>query len=208
MNLSLEQLKDIAIMLSFQHHYNVGVEKLTEQLTKHCEGLGKNFSDVVTEYLKDQSKQEVNTTEVKSSLEEEINRLRKLTFVDVAKEQAKKDEALQIEDATKLIRCMLTCNNKNKTSYFGEVFAVRNAAISEIKKFIPFGVSTHIPQIMFNMIKEKQYQVFRKEKLPTGITVTRSHLVPEYNIQILDPISKEELEAIKKKQLAEGFTGE
>jgi hypothetical protein len=108
----------------------------------------------------------------------------------------------------KLVRCTITCNNKNKTNYVGEIFSVRNAVLPEVKKMVPFGVITHIPSILLNVIKEKKYQMFKVKKLPNGITTKESYLIPEYNIQVHPPITSEELEAIKQKQLAEGFTGE
>ena len=59
---------------------------------------------------------------------------------------------------------------------------------------------------ILNMIKEKKYQMF-KTKRENGIPKTTPLLIAEYNIQIHDPITREELEAIKQKQLAEGFNG-
>lgn len=40
------------------------------------------------------------------------------------------------------------------------------------------------------------------------VTSKESFMTAEYNIQLLDPISVEEFNAIKQKQLAEGFNGE
>jgi hypothetical protein len=54
------------------------------------------------------------------------------------------------------------------------------------------------------MIREKKYQMFRKEKLPNGSQLTRPFLVPEYTVDVLPPLTSSELEAIKQKQLAEG----
>ena len=45
---------------------------------------------------------------------------------------------------------------------------------------------------------------YRKVKGPDGSMKTTTYEVPEYSIQELPPITAEELEAIKKKQLAEG----
>lgn len=140
----------------------------------------------------------------KTKEEKEIERLSKLTFSGIAKSKSKEDKRNIEKEALKLTRCIINCNNKNKTSLSGEIFCARNAVISEVKKFIPFGVATHVPEILLNMIKEKQYQMFRKEKLPNGTMITRPFLVPEYTIQVLPPLTAEELEAIRQKQLAEG----
>ena len=116
-------------------------------------------------------------------------------------------EGVQIRDAKKLVRVIINCNNKNKAGYTGDIFSAHNAYVSETK-FIPFGTPTHITQIMFNTLKEKKCQQFKKVKLPNGQEITRPYVIDEFNIEILPPLTKDELEAIKKKQLAEGFNGE
>lgn len=131
-----------------------------------------------------------------------------ITFESLEKELSEKTGAAQPKEAMRLVRCLITCNNKNKVNYTGEIFSVRNSVLPEIKKFVQFGSPTHIPLIIYNMLKEKQYQMFVEKRLPNSNIVKESKLIPEYNIQILPPISAEELEAIKKKQLAEGFNGE
>jgi len=137
----------------------------------------------------------------------EIERLKSLSFTTVEAKQFKSDETKQTKEAMRLIRVRLSCNNPNKKSLPGEIFTVRNAVLPEVKKFIQFNVPTHVPQIMLNMIKEKQCQLFKQERLPNGNKVTKSHLVPEYNIEMLGPISTDEYNAIRQKQLAEGFDG-
>lgn len=228
MDYTLEDLKEMAKKLNFSHSPNIGIEKLTERLTAHATDLGTDLEEVYSSIKLDKEPvtEETSTnigvlgpllaTALEGSLggvkedvaESEIERLKTLTFSGVEATQAQLDEAKQTKEATKLIRCIITCVNKNKTSYQGEIFTVRNAIIPEYKKFIPFGTPTHVPQIMFNVIKEKQYQMFREEKLPNGTKIKRAYMIPEYNIQILDPITRDEFEAIRKKQLAEGYTGE
>jgi len=236
--MNLDQLKQIAIRVNLQHHHMVGAERLTEQLIKHCEEIGTSLEEIANELgftgeqhgtnRTSESVQEQNQPDNNSHLnarkdrersdtvqsvqpvDAEVERLRNLTFVGMMSEQAKKSEAVQLKDAMKLIRCIITCNNKNKTSYQGEIFTVNNAILpmSLGKKMIPFGVPTHVPQIILNAIKEKQYQMFKEVRQPNGMKTKKPYLVPEYNINILDPLTREEHDAIRKKQLAEGFTGE
>jgi hypothetical protein len=145
-----------------------------------------------------------DTKETKIIKDDAIEKLANMSFADMEAKKKLDDKAKNSKEALKLVRCQISCNNKNKTSYSGEIFSARNAVIDEVKKFIPFNVPTHVPQILLNMIKEKQVQMFKKEKLANGAVVTRSYLAPEYNIQILPPLTPAEFEAIKQKQLAEG----
>ena len=142
--------------------------------------------------------------ETKVNKDTTIEKLATLSFADLEQKKSIEDKAKSSKEALKLVRCIVSCNNKNKTSYSGEIFSARNAVIDEVKKYIPFNVPTHIPTILLNMIREKQLQMFKKEKLSNGSVVTRSYLMPEYNIQELPPLTSAEFEAIKQKQLAEG----
>ena len=160
-----------------------------------------NKSHTDTNVEKDTVINHENTASVRDP---EIERLSKMTFSKVEADKAKEQAKLAEREALKLTRCIINCNNKNKTSLTGEIFCARNAKIAEVKKFIPFGVPTHVPEILLNMIREKKYQMFRKEKLPNGSQITRPFLVPEYTVDVLPPLTSSELEAIKQKQLAEG----
>lgn len=208
--MTLEELKEIADKLNVKFHHLIGAEKLEAQLREHCQQtLNKPFEEVVTELgytitNTPSDEQQKGYSPSNDIQDESIKALSKMTFAKADAKIRKKSDNNTYKDAMKLVRCIITCNNKNKSSFQGEIFSARNASIEEVKKFIPFGVPTHVPVILLNMIKEKQYQMFRKERLPNGNTVTRPFLVAEYNIQELPPLTAEEFNAIKRKQLAEG----
>ena len=204
--MELQHLRTIANKLNFSYHHMLGAEKLEQRLRTYCKNNNIDFDNISNEVLSEYK--EENKGEVLVMIKDKKMDLSKVTFEDLEKSHNKELSDKRTKDATKLVRCIITCNNKNKISYKGEIFAARNAVVEEIKKFIPFGRSTHVPQILLNVIKEKQYQTFVEETLPNGMKVNKPHLINEYNIQILDPITKDELEAIKQKQLAEGFNGE
>ena len=224
--MELEQLKDIAAKVGYKYHHMTGAAKLEEGLRAYCIEIGTSLEEVASELGNTENtstSENVEVAEDTAPIEETpivepklpsketsvdmVEKLSKMTFAQAEKEISKKVTDNRAKEAMRLIRCIVTCNNKNKTSYTGEIFCARNAVVPEVKKFIPFGVPTHIPQILFNMIKEKQYQQFKTRKV-NGNTVKESFMVAEYNIQLLDPITAEEFNAIKQKQLAEGFNGE
>ena len=138
----------------------------------------------------------------------EVNQLENVTFETLTKKlQESKGETLG-KIATKLVRVKISTNNLNKRNWKGEIFTVRNALLPEIKKFVPYNVATHVPQMMLNAIKEKQLQTFYEEKDDKGRAHKRPRLINEYNIEILPPLTSKELEAIKQKQLAENSGSE
>lgn len=211
MDFSIEQLKLIAKRLELTFSPNIGQSKLLEKLEAHAQELGTTLLDVwkdieatQTTFSTDNATVMLNDM-VEKEQDEEVERLKDLDFnkADVAQYQF--DEAKQNKEATKLIRCIITSNDKNKTSLQGEIHSVRNAVISEQKKMIPFGVPTHVPQIILNVFRDKKVQMFREKKLPNGMKTKESYFINAYNINILEPITREEFEAIAQKQRAEGY---
>lgn len=221
MAMELEFLKELADKLGYSYHHNVGAEKLYKQLDEYCiEHLGQSVEAYINgdeqSTVKEEKEAEKpnmsdseepktkSTPEPKSKAKgDDIEKLKHLTFEEAAKNQAHAHKQEVHKKATKLIRCMITCNNPNKRNFQGEIFSARNARINEIKKFVPFNSPTHVPAILLNMIREKQLQTFYTEKV-NGNQIKRVKLVSEYNIQELPPLTTEEYNAIRQKQLAEG----
>ena len=223
--LTITDLKEIASELGLGHFANIGLETLREKIRAWCaeheipesdprlrgcldmasEGsrMPQDGQEEGTPYDSSSGEKEgLKSAPVKTSFE--VNRLANLTFEEADRKHIETEEKAVWKKAMKLVRVQISCNNPNKGSYQGEIFSARNKYIPEVKKFIPFNVPTHIPQILLNMIREKNLQTFVTEKLPNGLQTRRSKLVPEYNIQILSPLTPEEFNAIRQKQLAEG----
>ena len=191
--MDLQQLKDIATKLDFTHHHNIGEERLEAQLREHCLNHGTTLEEVIKKL---EEGEEV-------VLQKVVPKQEKITFASLAAAKSKKRKQELEKDAMQLIRCIITCNNKNKTSYQGEIFEVRNAVIPGMKKFVLFDVPTHIPKIMYNMLKEKKCQIFRSKRVD-GRDETVPLEINEYSIEVLPPLTEEELQSIRQKQLAEG----
>lgn len=211
--MELQQLKDIAKYLEYQHHHAIGAERLESELIKYCDEIGTSMEEAINgmEALiasKANSLTETDGSNTNTELDPNIvAKLATMSFNEAEGKAVKSARAEKQKEAMRLVRCTISCNNKNKSEFSGEIFCARNKILPEVKKFVPFGVPTHVPLILLNMIKEKQYQVFRTKKLPNGQTVKEPSLIPEYNIQELPPLTQQELDAIARKQLAEGYNG-
>lgn len=110
------------------------------------------------------------------------------------------------DEAMALVRVNITCMNPAKREWNGEILAVGNSHLPTIKKFIPFNTvdGYHIPKIMYDMLKARQCQVFFNERQSNGITVRKGKLINEFAIEILPPLTKEELAELAKVQAAAG----
>jgi len=223
--LTITEFKEIALEIGLGHFANIGLETLRTKIADYCDAQGipqddprlRGCLDMPSDAPRINSKAQEEGTPYDLSSEEkegpvspqkgfseEIEKLKHLTFEEADKKHMETEEKAVWKKAMRLVRCQISCNNPNKTSYQGEIFSARNKFIPEVKKFIPFNVPTHVPTILLNMIREKKLQTFVTEKLPNGMQTKRSKLVPEYNIQVLAPLTPEEFNAIRQKQLAEG----
>lgn len=113
-------------------------------------------------------------------------------------------ERLQLEQM-RLVRCRIYNLNPQKNDLRGEIITVGNKYLGTVRKFIPFGEVTdggyHIPMCIYKELKGKKFQQIRTKSKNGQIEVSR-RMVPEYNIEILPPLTKDELEELALQQAA------
>ena len=114
---------------------------------------------------------------------------------------AEAEKLKRIRAARELVRVRITCMNPLKKEYEGEFFSVGNSEIPTITKFVQFEREYHVPRIMLNMIRNKKYQMFVEERTPNGGKIKRGKLVREYAIEELPPLTANELQELKQRQL-------
>lgn len=106
-------------------------------------------------------------------------------------------------DAMRLVRLEIHNVNPAKSSLKGEFYTVANKIIGKVTKFVPYGdagKSYHVPNCIYQLLEEKKYLAFRDDSsAPNG---KKTELIPEFNNKVLTPLTQEELEELKKAQLA------
>lgn len=105
----------------------------------------------------------------------------------VDQDNAMRDEAL------KLVRVRVTCLNVEKAKQQGFWAIGGNSLVGTIRKYIPVNQPWYMPQILVNVIQEKQFTI------STGKSNQRTW-TKEYNVEILPDISVQELEDLKHQQ--------
>lgn len=115
------------------------------------------------------------------------------------------------QDATKLVRVRVTCMNPAKRDWDGEIFMVGNRHTGTLRKYVPYGVDWHVPQMILDMIKARQCQVFQSVKRRTAggdISSREGKLVKEFAVEILPPLTEKELAELAQRQaMAAGTSG-
>lgn len=116
-------------------------------------------------------------------------------------------------EALKLIRIRLTNMNPGKADLHGDLYAVSNKFIGEIRKFIPYDPKFyengyHVPQCILNQLQTKQFMSTRIVKDPTVPSGERTEaiMVKEFAIEILPPLTDIELKKLAADQRARNAT--
>ena len=115
---------------------------------------------------------------------------------------AHKLKTLRRKEASRLVRVNVTCMNPAKKEWTGEIFTVSNSVVGTFKKFVLFNTPDgwHVPQIILNAIKERQFQQFVKSKGLRGNEVKQSKLVKEFAVEVLPPLTHDEITELARQQ--------
>ena len=169
----LDALKARANLLGVKFHPSISLEKLREKVNAAVTSDGAATSE---EEAKDPAEPKQET------IGEKRKRL--------------KTEAL------KLVRIRLTCLNPAKKEWEGEIITVGNSLIGSVKKFVPFNADDgwHVPHVIYQQLKERQCQIFYTATDARGNKVRKGKLIKEFAIEVLPPLTKEELDELARRQ--------
>lgn len=140
--------------------------------------------------------------------------IKKLTLLlEAALEEPVEDEPVQVastgtdlqtlkKEQLRLIRVVVHSNDPNRAEYTGDIFTVHNELIGTISKYVPFGNTEgwHIPHALYEAIKDRPIQLFRKKKMPNGLETSEGYITNAFNVTVLDPLTPKELDDLKRRQ--------
>jgi len=112
-------------------------------------------------------------------------------------------------DALKLVRCRITNMDPKKADLPGEVLTIANRYIGTVKKFVPYGEVTddgyHIPNCIYEELESRRFQNIRIIKdRKTGNKTVSATWAKEFAIEVLPPLTPEELAQLATAQIAAG----
>lgn len=109
------------------------------------------------------------------------------------------------KDNMRLVRCRIVNLNPQKRDLHGEIYTVANDILGKVSKYVPWdeaGESYHLPYCIYkNLIKRKFLQI-KTRKTREGRDIIEQQWVPEFNIEILPPLTKDELSELAAQQRA------
>ena len=174
----LEALKARADLLGIKYHPNTGIDKLRAKI---------NIKMVESSDIEESPSTKVTSTDYVSHTD--------FTKMELQNRRRK---------AGSLVRLIVTNMNPNKKEWEGEIISVGSAQLGTFKKYVPFNVEWHVPHIIYEAMKERKCSIFHTVKDHLGQKVRKSKLINEFNIQVLPPLSKEELKDLANQQAMSG----
>lgn len=175
---ALEDLKERATKLGIKFHPTIGEDKLREKVAEAMTRLDGENTPASEE-----------SDEVAA------------TSAYVAPKETKAQQAYRLKsEASELIRVRVTNMNPNKREWEGEIFTAANSVVGTFRKFIPFNVPWHVPRIILEQLRQRQFQHFTTEVDQRGNKVRRGRLIAEFAIEELSPLSEKELKELAQRQ--------
>ena len=175
----LDVLKKRADAMGVPYHPAIGVEKLKERIQSRLDAV-------------------MDRDDAALSKETTTSNSGALTKEQYTKIQTKSKK----KAASALVRIRVTCMNPDKKNWPGEYFSAGSAKIGTFKKFVPFKSEHpyHVPKIIYDMMKERKFTVFKEVKGPRGNMIQQGSLVPEFAIAILPDLTTEEIKDLANQQ--------
>lgn len=183
MNDELTLLKERAKTLGISHSPNIGLEALKQKIQAKLDG-----TDAVGSAPSDDDED----------------------YAELTPSQRRKHEAhmrhTQHQEQMKLVRLRITNLNPVKKDLRGEIITVGNKYIGTVRKFVPFGEATdagyHVPFCIYNELKERKFISVKRRKAANGQQVIEQFPVPEFALEVLTPLTEQELAQLARNQAA------
>jgi hypothetical protein len=115
-----------------------------------------------------------------------------------------------MEEQMKLVRIRVQNLDPKKKDMPGEVFTVANEYIGTVRKYVPYGEATdggyHVPFCIYQMLKDRKFLNIRTGKDRRGQVKVEQGWAREFSIEVLEPLTTQELHTLAQAQIAAGST--
>lgn len=186
----LTTLKARADKMGISYHPSIGVDKLRDKVAAVLAGTkpadpAPGADVIVAATLTATPSAPPVETVAAPQVETEVQRRKRLKL-----------------EAMALVRIRLSCMNPAKKEWDGEIITVGNRLVGTVRKYIPFNADEgwHVPRIMYEVLKDKQCQVFVSSKSKNGVTQREGRLIKEFAIEVLPDLTPAELQEMARRQ--------
>ncbi len=129
------------------------------------------------------------------------------TSGEITKTKTKSLRQHMLDEKTKLVRLRITNMDPKKKDIPGEILTVANEYLGVIKKYVPYGEVTengyHVPYCIYEQLRDKQFLSIKVTKR-AGKEHVETVWAKEFALEVLPPLSQEELDKLATDQRAGG----
>lgn len=186
----LASLKARADLMGVSYHPSIGLEKLREKINAAIESTGDEANE----------DKAVEQAQVAADA---------VSATPVAAETQLQYHARKKREANELVRVRVTCMNPAKAEWDGEIFTAGNSLVGSFTKYVPFNNEEgwHIPRIIYNMMRDRQCQIFVNAKDSRGNTTRQGKLIKEFGMEVLPDLTAEDLQDLAQRQALSNSVG-
>lgn len=193
----LDLLKQRAKMMGITHSNNISADTLRKMINDKMVGSQEEITQTAQVNPLDIAKSDEAISIVQAE-QAPPKPLRKMTL----REHLRREHM-------KLVRVRITCLDPKKKDLPGEILTVANEHIGTVRKFVPYGEYTdegyHLPWCLYSFMKNRKFtSVTTKTDRITGQITVNTRDVAEFSLDILEPLTKEEIHDLAVAQLAAG----
>ncbi len=118
---------------------------------------------------------------------------------------------LRKAEGMSLVRIIVRPNDPLKIDATGDIFTVGSNVINDgqaVKKYVPYNNDEgwHVPKIIFEHIKNAECQIFSRTTR-NGQEIMEPKNIKAYNVEVLPPLTPDEVDKLRVKQKATGSVG-
>lgn len=118
-----------------------------------------------------------------------------------------------VQENMRLIRLRITNMDPKKKDLPGEVITVANRFLGTVRKYVPYGEQTengyHVPYCIYKLLKSRKFLSIRtRTQRGNGNQIIVDQIwAPEFALEVLPPLTREELNRLAAAQAAAGGVG-
>lgn len=174
----LAELRKEADELGVKYHHLAGPDTIRQKIEEHLAALEDKQAEEIKNIRPEDVPQPISAAAMERRLFEEKKR-----------------------EANRLVRIRVQCMDPTKKEWPGEIISVGSAKLGTFKKYIPYNNEPyHVPKIIYQELKERKCTVFITETLPNGQKTRKGKLVPAYAIEVLPPLTPQEIKDLAQRQ--------
>lgn len=192
----LDMLKRRATMMGLSYSNNIGLDALKAKVQAAMDGQ------------REPEVQKGNAFVTSTSQHENAGAINALSGVETKRgKKISLRQHLQ-QEKMRLIRVRITNLDPKKKDLPGEIITVANEYLGTVRKFVPFGEVTdngyHIPKCIYDMLKERTFVSIKTRKGPKGEQIVEHQNAREFSLEVLPPLTADELAKLAAAQQAAG----